>query len=278
YRADIKDDSKFKPYTTPDKYWESDSPLIQELATKLEKNPSTLQQLIKADYNYIIDNFDYSEEKSIGQNTRYGALAAFKGAECVCMEYSDAMIALLRAQGIPARAAIGYGNDPTGIENEIGTNTPLEQKIGHQWLQVWVPEYGWMSVDPTWGETGRTYIGGNLDHLLWYTVGQTSTERASTELNTADPVDDGNLSGYDVYLQALSAADYPGETSLQSLDDVIKDFTGKKTTSTELFLKTTRFGKAIIITTPVVLVFVALWVLIALPLQWIKKANRSATS
>src|SRR5690606_36120668 len=56
YLEEIRTDPKFKRYTNADIYWESDSASIQELASKLKKNPTTLQQLIKADYLYIIDS------------------------------------------------------------------------------------------------------------------------------------------------------------------------------------------------------------------------------
>ncbi len=55
------------------------------------------------------------------------------------MEYADSMIALLRAQGIPARAALGYANirDTERIQ------------VRHQWVQIWIPDHGWFSIDPT---------------------------------------------------------------------------------------------------------------------------------
>ena len=55
------------------------------------------------------------------------------------MEYSDLFLTLARAQGIPARAAFGYGYDA-----RIGEN----QQDAHQWVQVYLPGMKeWLSID-----------------------------------------------------------------------------------------------------------------------------------
>lgn len=263
YISTIEKDPDLLKYTVPDKYWESDSKVVTDISTKLAAENSTLLDLVRADYEFVIDSFDYSIEKVEENNVRLGALAAFNGSDAVCMEYADATIALLRAQGIPARAAVGYGNDPTGAENAIGNTEALPQKIGHQWLQVWVPEYGWLSVDPTWGETGRTYIGGNLDHLLWYTIGDSSQSFIGTSLKSADNITSESLQAYEVYLQALPKDQFPEESSLTALNDVIGKYDNEEYDNLSLFLKTNNLGKAIVLVSPIVLVFIVTFVLVA---------------
>jgi hypothetical protein len=75
------------------------------------------------------------------------------------MEYSDLLITLLRAQGIPTRAVFGYGYDPS-------KKNTLPEK--HQWVQAYVEDKGWISIDPTWGNTSRRFIGSDFDHFSWF--------------------------------------------------------------------------------------------------------------
>lgn len=240
-------------YTQPDKYWESDDPVIKEQADLLLAQATSLQDLVYRDYQYVIDTLDYSYEKLSSDNERYGAYAALTGSQSVCMEYADAVVALLRAQGIASRAAVGYGNDPTGAENAIGDNRTEIQEIGHQWVQVWIPDYGWLSVDPTWGETGRTYIGSNLDHILWFTMGSSEQEYfGGTGLYSADSITNDSFEPYNVYLQSLNEEEFAEvKEDLTDLDEIVSGYDGIEYDGLNYLLKTTMLGRAMIIAIPI---------------------------
>ncbi len=260
YYAQVEADPTLKKYTLPDEYWETNSQLVRTTAQDILLEAGSLTDLIDKNYNFVIDRLNYSYEKVNGNNVRLGALATLEGGPAVCMEYSDTLIALFRSQGIPARAAIGYGNDPTGAENRIGSTSALAQNIGHQWLQIWVPDYGWLSIDPTWGESGRRYIGPNLDHILWYTVGDSEVGYVGTSLSTADPVSQHVLSSYDVYLQALSESDYlQSNADLLTLQEISMQYKNVADDQLTTFIKTTSIGKVGIIIVPVVIVLFFLY-------------------
>jgi len=74
------------------------------------------------------------------------------------MEFADLMVAILRAQGIPAIAANGAG---------YGRYDKPETFIGHQWVMVYFPSLGWVPVDPTWGDSGGELIGPDLLHAYF---------------------------------------------------------------------------------------------------------------
>lgn len=63
----------------------------------------------------------------------------------VCQDFAHLQIACLRALGIPARYVSGYllTHPPEGQEKLVGSDA------SHAWLAVWVPEYGWVDLDPT---------------------------------------------------------------------------------------------------------------------------------
>ena len=147
----------------PQEYWEVDSEEIQLQASKLMKDLNNVYDILISDYNYVTQTVDYDNLKIGILNKRQGALNTLKGGSSVCMEYSDLFTTILRAQGIPARAAFGYGFDHRSRD---------ASQEGHQWVEVYLPNVGWVAVDPTWGDTGRkSYIGGDVDHALWYVAG-----------------------------------------------------------------------------------------------------------
>jgi len=163
--------------TKPAEYWESDSPEIIETANTLKNqvpgNDKSVYELVNNTYKFVIDRIDYSEVKRFGINIRQGALATLQGGAAVCMEYSDLFIALMRAQGVPARGAFGYGYSALDSETEY-------QTINHQWAEVYIPSLGeWVSVDTTWGESGQELIGGDLNHFYTH-VASVSPEIPST--------------------------------------------------------------------------------------------------
>ncbi len=63
----------------------------------------------------------------------------------VCQDFAHAMIASLRACGLSARYASGYilTHPPEGKERLVGADA------SHAWVSVFIPEIGWVDVDPT---------------------------------------------------------------------------------------------------------------------------------
>lgn len=56
------------------------------------------------------------------------------------------MTYVLRAAGIPARVVAGYQG---GELNPAGNYVLVHQFDAHTWVEYWLPERGWISVDPT---------------------------------------------------------------------------------------------------------------------------------
>lgn len=151
------DSTLFSQYLQPAEFWEVDNPEIINKAIELKADKTNIYSIVESNYSHIVDTIDYSDIKRFGINNRQGALKTLQGGAAVCMEYSDLFLTLARAQGIPARAAFGYGYDA-----RIGEN----QQDAHQWVQVYLPGMNeWLSVDVTWGESGPSLIGGDLNHF-----------------------------------------------------------------------------------------------------------------
>jgi transglutaminase-like putative cysteine protease len=63
-----------------------------------------------------------------------------------CIHFASAMTVMLRAEGIPARMAVGYLPGNPGKKSNIYL---LRDKHFHAWTQVYFPGYGWIDFEPT---------------------------------------------------------------------------------------------------------------------------------
>ncbi len=163
--------------TASAQFWESDVPELKNVALELKGDKTDVFKIVQDTYKYVVDKIDYSNVKRFGINERQGALKTLQGGAAVCMEYSDLFIALMRAQGIPARAGFGYGYSALDYDaNE-------EKTVNHQWAEVYLPALNkWINVDTTWGEEGPELIGGDLNHFYFYVASLGPEQPSSTEV------------------------------------------------------------------------------------------------
>ncbi len=269
YKDAVRKDSKLSAYLLPTKYWETTDTFIQSQALELVKEKEFVLDVIKSTYGYINEVLEYDNAKAESSNERIGAKAALQGGASVCMEYSDAMIALLRAQGIPTRAAVGY----VGIEDITD-----QKNVPHQWVQVWVPEYGWLSIDPSY-ESVNMQIGTNIDSVLWETF--FDDDDTNLGVYTADSIDLSTFTkeNYSIQVYAIEEKDVPEVGTLLSYSDIAtqgEDMDVKDTLN--ILVKTTTIGKAFIIILPILVVLVLLILLLSLITILIRRTKSQRTS
>jgi len=144
-------------FTAPELHIESTNPQIQALADQLSQGKTTVCQQVRAFYDYIGDNLIYTDN---GEN--WGAQAALGKMGSDCTEYTDLLVALSRAQGIPARYFEGL------LYTDQSGSNPI--KIEHAWPDVYLPTAGWIALDPTLGRfplTRETYFAHYTpDHIV----------------------------------------------------------------------------------------------------------------
>ncbi|GAB3743058.1 transglutaminase TgpA family protein [Lysobacter olei] len=63
-----------------------------------------------------------------------------------CEHFSSGFVVLMRGAGIPARVVTGYAG---GYRNPYGGYWLVRRSDAHAWAEVWLPERGWVRVDPT---------------------------------------------------------------------------------------------------------------------------------
>ena len=65
-----------------------------------------------------------------------------------CTQFASAMVMMARADGIPARLAVGFlPGDPTGTANQYA----VRQSDAHAWPELWFSGIGWTRFEPTPG-------------------------------------------------------------------------------------------------------------------------------
>jgi transglutaminase-like putative cysteine protease len=270
YVTQIQSDEKLKSYLTETKYWQVNDPYIQDEAKKIQKDETRLLDLIKADYRYINEHLEYDQTKADTINDRIGAKQALQGDSAVCMEYADAMISILRAQGIAARAAIGYAN----LKEADETN---ESQVRHQWVEVWIPDYGWLSIDPTW-ESENMDIGQNIHKLLWETFN--GNDLSNTRIYSADSLDDINDIQFNISIYGVKESEIENLDKLQNYEEIvpIKDQENSNQIGDwfNKFIKASSIGRSLAIVIPVLLTVVFLILIVGITKVVIKriKANK----
>jgi transglutaminase-like putative cysteine protease len=139
-------------FIQPELHIESANPQIKALSEALSRGRSSSCEQVRSFYDYAGDELIYSyNQKDWGAQATFGEM----GADCT--EYTSLVIALSRAAGIPAR----YYEGLLYMDNNQGEIAQTE----HAWLDVYLPNIGWVPLDPT---LGRSLLQRDL-HFAQYT-------------------------------------------------------------------------------------------------------------
>ncbi len=161
----------YQYYTSYQPYCETNDTGIINTSLSLTDGLSSLNDMIEAIYLYVVENLQY-----VAMTDSIGAAASLSTKAGDCSEFSSLMVALLRTVGIPARKVLGISlvdEDPSSqtpkYDLEVGDvwsySTDEDNIPGHAWVQYYIPEIGWVSADPTWGNS--LYQTGQLDVLQY---------------------------------------------------------------------------------------------------------------
>lgn len=111
------------------------SPEIEAFAAEHLQRPIGLPSQLVALAEAIEDRVTYRAGVTQTWTTAAQALEAGYG---VCQDHAHLFIACCRSRGIPARYVSGYV-DPGDVEHAAS----------HAWVDAWLPEQGWVSIDIT---------------------------------------------------------------------------------------------------------------------------------
>jgi transglutaminase-like putative cysteine protease len=92
--------------------------------------------------------------RALGGCQEMGAVECFAlYRQGYCLHYASTMAILLRELGIPTRLAVGFlpGNRDATTGREV-----ILSSSQHAWVEVYFPNYGWVTFDPTGGNLAQT--------------------------------------------------------------------------------------------------------------------------
>ena len=132
----------FAKYTAPAVKIESTNSAIKTKANTVVAGITNPYDKAKAIFDYVNMNVNY--DYSLAQANK-GALNALTTKLGVCEDYSDLVVAMCRAEGVPSRVVFGYRNL---TDSSVNQTLDLSQEA-HAWMEFYIPEYGWIIADPT---------------------------------------------------------------------------------------------------------------------------------
>ena len=129
--------NEYEEYKLPSLNIQSDRGEIISLSKQISKTNNSFKELVEYT-NWVHQNITYNLDYS---NYSYESIEVLEEMQGVCDEFAVLTAALLRARGFPVRYVSGYANSTLDWE-------------AHAWLEVYIPNQGWVPVDPTYGEVG----------------------------------------------------------------------------------------------------------------------------
>ena len=186
-------DEDLKKYTSEDLFIDIRDPVIADAVKKAAGNEADPVEKAKSIYDYIASRLHYDFARA--EDRQYSFMNAseiLKAGKGVCADYAILYVAMLRAAGIPARLATGI---PVFL---ILGQKDQEVDLGHAWVEIKLPGYGWIIVDIT-QEKGfmKTDFFMNL-----------ATEKGSGFLHKSKIMDWSNYY-YDGFIYSWEGIDFP---------------------------------------------------------------------
>jgi hypothetical protein len=121
-------------------------PRLIELAERLSKEVESPRERIFRTAKYVSTTCHYSLD--VGEFTSDQPVAEFlfEKKRGWCQFFAGATAVLLRLQDVPARYVEGFNVIPS---NRVGDHYVVRESDSHAWVEAYVPEQGWIEVDPT---------------------------------------------------------------------------------------------------------------------------------
>lgn len=141
---------------------------------------------LSAFFNGPTSGFKY-DLKTRGDVTR-DALTDFVTRSKVgyCEQYASAMAVMARVVGLPSRVAIGF---TAGVPSADNSYRVVSTDDAHAWVEIFFPNHGWMTFDPTPIDDGRGVVPPYLRETA---PGAEEEPTAETQTETVAPSASGS--------------------------------------------------------------------------------------
>ncbi|MFO0604108.1 MAG: DUF3488 and transglutaminase-like domain-containing protein [Polyangiales bacterium] len=122
------------------------SPRIRALALEITRNESTPLGKARALERHLSTRYRYTLQLESGGARHPLDDFLFRSRAGHCEYFSTAMAVMLRTLDVPARNVTGFLG---GTFNRYGRFYEIHQGDSHSWVEVWDPQRGWITFDPT---------------------------------------------------------------------------------------------------------------------------------
>lgn len=126
-----------KRYLAVEPRLEHDDRRVRALARRIPRGTDDLT-LVRNTYRAVLEYLDYPGYLPKDQGVR----RTVRSRSGDCTDYTDLLVSLLRARGVPARHLLGVMQDGGSADK-------------HSWAEAWTEELGWIAVDPLLGDLGQ---------------------------------------------------------------------------------------------------------------------------
>lgn len=119
---------------------------ILELARQITKPATSVAQTVALVHTHLLTHYRYNLDVPSLQSSHPLEDFLLTRKTGYCEHYATAMVVMLRTVGIPARLVTGF----LATEwNEFGGYYTVRQRDAHAWVEVYFPQSGWITMDPT---------------------------------------------------------------------------------------------------------------------------------
>ncbi|MCL5287656.1 MAG: DUF3488 and transglutaminase-like domain-containing protein [Acidobacteria bacterium] len=133
---------------------------ITKDATNAYDKAATLERYLRTRYGYTLELSGTPGESPL-------AHFLFTRRAGHCEYFASAMTVMLRALNVPARYVNGF---LPGEYNDFGEDYIVRGSDAHSWVEVYFPEFGWITFDPTppADERQRGWLGRLAFYYDWF--------------------------------------------------------------------------------------------------------------
>jgi transglutaminase-like putative cysteine protease len=125
---------------------EDRNPRTVALARKWAAESADTRALLAAVFQFYNREFSYTLEPPLLDSRDPYDDFLFETKKGFCEHYAGSFTLIMRAAGIPARVVTGYQG---GEVNPLNDELIIRQADAHAWVEIWLPNEGWLRVDPT---------------------------------------------------------------------------------------------------------------------------------
>jgi transglutaminase-like putative cysteine protease len=122
---------------------------LDDLAAVAESNcDATAMGFAEAAARLIHERFQYVKGATHVQSSIEDALRLGAG---VCQDFAHLLLGVARKRGLPARYVSGYLVSQRTEHPSFAMEEVIGGQASHAWVEVYIPQCGWMALDPTLG-------------------------------------------------------------------------------------------------------------------------------